>query len=48
MARQAGDGVVETATEARQGFRDRPVLVVLVASTALIAVLFAMLWAFST
>ena len=35
---------VETATEARAGFLDRPVLVVLGVSLALGVVLFAMLW----
>jgi hypothetical protein len=48
MARQAGDGVVESATEARQGFLDRPVLAVLVVSTGLIVLIFAALWAFTT
>ena len=33
---------VETAVEARAGFLDRPVLVVLVVSTAVIVVAFAM------
>jgi hypothetical protein len=33
---------VETAVEARAGFLDRPVLVVLVVSTAVVVVAFAM------
>ncbi|MEJ8572693.1 hypothetical protein [Microbaculum marinum] len=36
----------ETATEARQGDRDRPVWYVLVVSTALVAVIFAVLLLF--
>jgi hypothetical protein len=35
---------VETAVEARAGFLDRPVLVVLCVSLALSVVLFAVLW----
>jgi hypothetical protein len=35
---------VETAVEARAGFLDRPVLVVLSVSTATIVVVFALLW----
>jgi hypothetical protein len=35
---------VETAVEARAGFLDRPVLVVLVVSTALIVVTFALVY----
>jgi hypothetical protein len=35
---------VETAVEARAGFLDRPVLVVLVVSTALIVVAFALVY----
>ena len=35
---------VETAVEARAGFLDRPVLAVLVASTALIVVAFALVY----
>jgi hypothetical protein len=34
--------IVETAVEARAGFLDRPVLLVLVASTALVVGLFAL------
>jgi len=37
---------VETAVEARAGFLDRPVLVVLVASTTLVAVLFVLVGVF--
>ena len=33
-----------TPVESRQGFLDRPVLTILVVSTALVAVLFALLW----
>jgi hypothetical protein len=35
---------VETAVEARAGFRDRPVLLVLCASVALAVVVLAVLW----
>jgi hypothetical protein len=35
---------IETPVEARAGFLDRPVLVVLVVSLGLIVVLFALLW----
>jgi hypothetical protein len=35
---------VESAVEARQGFLDRPVLVVLVASTSLILVLYGLIF----
>jgi hypothetical protein len=35
---------VETAVEARAGFRDRPVLVVLAVSLVLAAVVFGLLW----
>jgi hypothetical protein len=35
---------VETAVEARAGFRDRPVLVVLCTSLALAVVIFGALW----
>jgi hypothetical protein len=48
MERHANGEVVESATEARQGFLDRPVLAVLVVSTGLVVVLFAALWAFTT
>lgn len=37
-------GPVETAVEARQGYLDRPVLIVLVASLVLVLVAFAVLW----
>ena len=36
--RMEGDHIVETAVEARAGFLDRPVLVVLVISTAIVVV----------
>jgi hypothetical protein len=36
--------IVETAREARAGFLDRPVLVVLCVSTATIVAVFAVLW----
>jgi hypothetical protein len=39
---------VETAIEARAGFLDRPVLVVLCVSLALIVVAFGALWLFGT
>jgi hypothetical protein len=35
---------VETAVEARAGFRDRPVLVVLAASVLLVCVLFGLVY----
>jgi hypothetical protein len=35
---------VETAVEARAGFRDRPVLVVLAVSLVIAAVVFGLLW----
>jgi hypothetical protein len=35
---------VETPVEARQGFLDRPVLIVLVVSIALVVAAFAVLW----
>jgi hypothetical protein len=35
---------VETAVEARAGFRDRPVLVVLTVSLVIAAVVFGLLW----
>lgn len=39
-----GNRVVETPVEARAGFLDRPVAVVLVVSTALIVALFGVLY----
>ena len=36
--------IVETAVEARAGFLDRPVLVVLIASTTLIVGVFALVY----
>jgi len=44
--RRNNERIEENAIEARQGFRDRQVLVVLVASTALLALLYAILWLF--
>jgi hypothetical protein len=44
MERHADGKVVETAREARQGYLDRPVLVVLVVSTALAVVVLGVLW----
>jgi hypothetical protein len=41
MARRTGTELEVTPTEARQGFLDRPVLVVLIASVALVCVAFA-------
>jgi hypothetical protein len=42
--RQEGRHIVETPVEARAGFLDRPVVAVLVVSTALVALLFAGLY----
>jgi hypothetical protein len=39
-----GNHVVENAVEARAGFLDRPVLVVLVVSTCLVAAIFYLLY----
>ncbi len=36
--------IEETAVEARQGYRDRPVWFVLVVSTTLLAAIFAIIW----
>jgi hypothetical protein len=44
MERRPGGEVVETAREARQGYLDRPVLLVLVVSTALAVVILGILW----
>jgi hypothetical protein len=43
MHKEAGR-IVETPVEARQGFLDRPVLVVLVVSTSLVIALFALVY----
>jgi hypothetical protein len=43
MKREAGH-IVETPVEARAGFLDRPVLAVLLASTALVIALFALVY----
>jgi hypothetical protein len=40
-----GDHVVETPVEARAGFLDRPVAVVLTVSTALVIVIFGLIYA---
>lgn len=40
-----GDHVVETPVEARAGFLDRPVAVVLAVSTALVIVVFGVIYA---
>jgi hypothetical protein len=36
--------IVETPVQARQGYKDRPVLVILVASTALVVICFALVY----
>jgi len=43
MHKESGH-IVETAVEARAGFLDRPVLVVLVVSVALVVGAFALVW----
>jgi hypothetical protein len=42
--RREGRHIVETAVEARAGFFDRPVLVVLIVSTALVSTLLGVLY----
>jgi len=42
--RKEGNQIVETPVEARAGFLDRPVLVVLGASTALVVVIFGLVY----
>jgi hypothetical protein len=44
MYRRAQGEVVESAHEARQGYLDRPVLVILVVSTGLALLVLAALW----
>jgi hypothetical protein len=44
MERRPGGEVIETAREARQGYLDRPVLLVLVVSTALAVLILGILW----
>ncbi|MBX6424476.1 MAG: hypothetical protein IRZ09_00905 [Variibacter sp.] len=44
MEKRGRGEVIETAREARQGYLDRPVLVVLVASVALALVALGFLW----
>lgn len=48
MHKRASGQVVETATEARQGYLDRPVFLVLTISTVLAAALLFMLWMATT
>lgn len=43
-SRQNTDREELTPVEARQGFLDRPVLTILIVSTGLVCVLFALLW----
>jgi hypothetical protein len=43
MHREEGETTV-TPVEARQGYRDKPVLLVLVVSLVLIVVVFGLLW----
>lgn len=45
MQRLSGGEVVETGREARQGYRDRPVLMVLAVSLTLAIVILGILWA---
>ena len=42
--RKEGNHIVETAVEARAGFLDRPVAVVLVVSTVLVVALFGIVY----
>jgi hypothetical protein len=42
--RQEGGHIVETPVEARAGYLDRPVVKVLVVSTLLVVILFAVLY----
>ncbi len=44
MLRRSTGEVVETGREARQGFLDRPVLVVLIVSLALAIIILGLLW----
>jgi hypothetical protein len=44
MPERQGDRVVETATEARAGTKDKPQRNVLIISTILVIVLFAAIW----
>lgn len=43
-SRQKADHEELTPVEARQGFLDRPVLMVLIVSTAMVCLLFGFLW----
>ena len=47
-SRQTTDREVLTPVEARQGFLDRPVLVILTVSTVLVAAIFAVMWLMAT
>jgi hypothetical protein len=44
MPERQGDRIVETATEARAGTKDKPQRNVLIISTILVMVLFAAIW----
>lgn len=46
MHKDGSDRVVETGREARQGYRDRPVAVVLGISLLLAVVVLGLVWAF--
>jgi hypothetical protein len=48
MEKRPSGQVVETPTEARQGYLDRPVLLVLMTSTVLTFVVLGVLWALYT
>ena len=48
MYKTSGGEVVETAREARQGYLDRPVLVVLAVSTLLAIVILGLMWGLAT
>ncbi len=48
MYKETDGQVVETAREARGGYLDRPILVVLAISTGLALVAMAALWMFGT
>jgi hypothetical protein len=48
MAKQSGAQIVETGREARAGYLDRPVLVVLAVSTVMAIVILGLIWAFGT
>ena len=48
MYKQASGEIIETAREARQGYLDSPVLVVLTVSTGLALALLGLIWIFGT